>query len=592
MTGQRNSPRPHPVKSAARRNVVQAAARQAQFPAQNIAPSDNSGQDDPAEYAPHTALHTAKDSASAAGTAVRDTAITSYQKFRIVQQRLRHTQDGGGVPVREPAEHLSGITVLPPDQRRRNTQKTKYRQIAVSRRKATASTIQEPIITQKPNPKKDLFRRQLFQREAVLRYLKKQTRRTAPGTLSGGTMPSTAVPSMPSGPIPRLPGTTVKQQALDQLRFYAARFTIALRNILVSVARKALESLVALVGAGGIVLLIALVLGAAAAVIGSPMGILFANESGDPSSIPISQIVQETNREFGEEINEIVTSHPECRETEMHYEYEDGHSWASYWPEVLAVFAVHHNLNQDENVIVIDENSREQIKDTFWTMHQIEYEIEEIEVIPEQPEEPEEPEPEEATDPTVPEEPEEPPQPVIEYILHITVSSKSVEELAEEYHFTSDQRDILNELLSDSMRPTLLSLCGGLTGDGTIQWPLPGHSSISCHFGEVDAFGRAGHNGIDIPAAEGTPVLAAHNGTVMAAGWNDSYGNQILLDDGAGLSSRYDHMIATAVIPGEPVTAGQVIGFVGSTGDSTGNHLHFEVLLAGARIDPLTVVQP
>lgn len=243
-------------------------------------------------------------------------------------------------------------------------------------------------------------------------------------------------------------------------------------------------------------------------------------------------------------------------------------------------------------MIVMDENSREQIKDTFWTMHQIEYEIEEIEVIPEQPEEPEEPEPEEATDPTVPEEPEEPPQPVIEYILHITVSSKSVEELVEEYHFTADQRDILNELLSDSMRPTLLSLCGGLTGDGTIQWPLPGHSSISCHFGEVDAFGRAGHNGIDIPAAEGTPVLAAHNGTVMAAGWNDSYGNQILLDDGAGLSSRYAHMIAMAVTPGEPVTAGQVIGFVGSTGDSTGNHLHFEVLLAGARIDPLTVVQP
>ena len=333
--------------------------------------------------------------------------------------------------------------------------------------------------------------------------------------------------------------------------------------------------------------LLALVLGAAAAVIGSPMGILFANESGDPSSFPISQIVQETNREFGEAINEIVTAHPECRETEMHYEYEDGHSWASYWPEVLAVFAVHHNLNQDENVIVIDENSREQIRDTFWLMHKIEYEIEEIEVMPEQPEEPEEP-----TDPTAPEEPEEPPQPVIEYILHITVSSKSVEELAEEYHFTADQRDILSELLSDSMRPTLLALCGGLTGDGTIQWPLPGHFSISCYFGEVDAFGRAGHNGIDIPAAEGTPVLAAHNGTVMAAGWNDSYGNQILLDDGAGLSSRYAHMIATAVTPGEPVTAGQVIGFVGSTGDSTGNHLHFEVMLAGSRIDPLTVVQP
>lgn len=586
MTGQKNPPRPHPVKSAARRNAIQSAAQQAQFPVQNIAPSDNSGQDDPAEYAPNTALNTAKESASVAGTAVRDMAITSYQQFRVVQQRriqrLRHTQDGGSVPVREPTEHLSDMTVLPPDQRRRSAQKTKYRQIAVSRRKATASTIREPVTIQKPNPKKDLFRRQLFQREAVLRYLKKQSRRTAPGTLSG-----TAVPSMPSGPIPRLPGTTVKQQALEHIRVFAERFGIALRNIVASVARKALESLVALVGAGGIVLLLALVLGAAAAVIGSPMGILFANESGDPSSIPISQIVQETNREFGEAIHEIVTSHPECRETEIRYEYEDGHSWASYWPEVLAVFAVHHNLNQDENVIVIDENSREQIRDTFWLMHKIEYEIEEIEVMPEQPEEPEEP-----AAPTDPEEPEEPPQPIIEYILHITVSSKSVEELAEEYHFTADQRDILSELLSDSMRPTLLALCGGLTGDGTIQWPLPGHSSISCYFGEVDAFGRAGHNGIDIPAAEGTPVLAAHNGTVMAAGWNDSYGNQILLDDGAGLSSRYAHMIATAAAPGQPVTAGQVIGFVGSTGDSTGNHLHFEVLLAGSRIDPLTVVQP
>ena len=154
MTGQKNPPRPHPVKSAAKRNVIQAAARQAQFPVQNNAPSDNSGQNQPAEYAPNTALNTAKESASAAGTAVRDTAITSYQQFRTVQQRriqqLRHTQDGGSVPVREPAEPLSGIMVLPPDQRRRSAQKTKYRQIAVSRRKATASTIQEPDAIQIP----------------------------------------------------------------------------------------------------------------------------------------------------------------------------------------------------------------------------------------------------------------------------------------------------------------------------------------------------------------------------------------------------------------------------------------------------------
>ena len=95
MTGQKNPPRPHPVKSAARRNAIQSAAQQAQFPVQNIATSDDSGQDDPAEYAPNTALNTAKESASSAGTAVRDMAITSYQQFRVVQQRrIQRLQQG------------------------------------------------------------------------------------------------------------------------------------------------------------------------------------------------------------------------------------------------------------------------------------------------------------------------------------------------------------------------------------------------------------------------------------------------------------------------------------------------------------------
>ena len=96
-----------------------------------------------------------------------------------------------------------------------------------------------------------------------------------------------------------------------------------------------------------------------------------------------------------------------------------------------------------------------------------------------------------------------------------------------------------------------------------------GHTYISCHFGEVDAFGNAGHRGTDIPAPEGTPILAAHSETVLVSGWNDSYGNQVLLDNGSGLSTRYAHMTQTAVTAGEAVTAGQVIGYVGSTGDTT-----------------------
>lgn len=128
---------------------------------------------------------------------------------------------------------------------------------------------------------------------------------------------------------------------------------------------------------------------------------------------------------------------------------------------------------------------------------------------------------------------------------------------------------------------------GGIAvADGELCWPLPGHTYISCHFGEVDAFGNAGHRGTDIPAPEGTPILAAHSGTVLVSGWNDSYGNQVLLDNGAGLSTRYAHMTQTAVTAGEAVTAGQVIGYVGSTG----NHLHFEVMQNGVRMNPLELV--
>ena len=213
------------------------------------------------------------------------------------------------------------------------------------------------------------------------------------------------------------------------------------------------------------------------------------------------------------------------------------------------------------------------IQDTFWAMHEIDAEVEEVTATPE------------------PTEDEPDPEPVTEYILHITVSSKSVDALADLYRFTQDQRDILHQLLSEEMRPSLLALCGGTAvADGALCWPLPGHTYISCHFGEVDAFGNAGHRGTDIPAPEGTPILAAHSGTVLVSGWNDSYGNQVLLDNGAGLSTRYAHMTQTAVTAGEAVTAGQVIGYVGNTGDSTGFHLHFEVMQNGVRVNPMDMV--
>ena len=507
-------------------------------------------QQTPEEYAQTVVSEKAAQAAENLQSKALDTGRISYRQFRILQEKRQRVPT---THAAQPAETENAPSAQSFD-RRDISKRQRFRQRALDQR--------EVKISDSYNDKMQALKRQHLTRETVRRHLQKQAGGTVLG--SGVRLPDTA---------PAFSGGGIRQAAHGRVRTVLQAAWLRLKAILARTIRRAAGSLMALLGAGGVVLLLAMVIGAATAVIGSPMGILFADESGDPNSIRIAEIVADTNADFGAAINDIVAAHPECSETTIEYDYEDGHTWASYWPEVLAVFAVQNNLNNDGDVVVIDEGKKRLIQDTFWTMHEIRAEVEEVTATPE------------------PTEDEPDPEPVTEYILHITVSSKSVDALADLYHFTQDQRDILHQLLSEEMRPSLLALCGGTTvADGELCWPLPGHTYISCHFGEVDAFGNAGHRGTDIPAPEGTPILAAHSGTVLVSGWNDSYGNQVLLDNGAGLSTRYAHMTQTAVTAGEAVTAGQVIGYVGSTGDSTGNHLHFEVMQGGIRVDPLSLV--
>ena len=525
-------------------------------------------QESPEEYAQGEVQQGISGAVDRVNGTTQSIARMSYRKFRMMQDRRRKVdiQDSAATTLKPPEKEQ--VIVPTQTERREMFKKQRFRQKAISAKmppQAATVPAAQPTPPYRAQMQQHL-KQQHLTREAVRRYLQKQTAATA----AGNTAPLVTQ-------APKLPTISNKQATVEAISRGVHYIAAKIKALLSQTVRRAAQSLLVLLGAGGVVLLLAMVIGAAAAVIGSPMGILFADESGDPNSIRIAEIVAETNADFGEAINEIVAAHPECSETTMEYDYEDGHTWASYWPEVLAVFAVHTNLNSDSDVVVIDETKKLLIQNTFWSMHQITSEIETVTTTPE------------------PTEDEPDPEPVTEHILHITVSSKSVAELAEEYNFTQDQRDILDELLSDELRPHLLALCGGVggvVGDGTLQWPLPGHTYISCHFGEVDAFGNAGHRGTDIPAPEGTPILAAHSGTVLVSGWNNSYGNQVLLDNGAGLSTRYAHMTATAVTAGETVTAGQVIGYVGSTGDSTGNHLHFEVMQNGVRCNPLSVVNP
>jgi murein DD-endopeptidase MepM/ murein hydrolase activator NlpD len=96
------------------------------------------------------------------------------------------------------------------------------------------------------------------------------------------------------------------------------------------------------------------------------------------------------------------------------------------------------------------------------------------------------------------------------------------------------------------------------------------------------------HPGIDLAGAYGTPVYATADGTVLRAGWNSGgYGNLVELDHGRGITTRYGHMSAILVREGDHITRGQQIGRMGSTGRSTGNHLHYEVRIDGRAVNPI-----
>lgn len=98
------------------------------------------------------------------------------------------------------------------------------------------------------------------------------------------------------------------------------------------------------------------------------------------------------------------------------------------------------------------------------------------------------------------------------------------------------------------------------------------------------------HNAIDIGASYGTPIKAYTNGKVILAGWNGMGGNMVIIDHGNGLHTEYAHMSSITVKKGQQVSVGQVIGKVGSTGYSTGNHLHFSVRVNGTYVNPLNYI--
>ncbi len=165
---------------------------------------------------------------------------------------------------------------------------------------------------------------------------------------------------------------------------------------------------------------------------------------------------------------------------------------------------------------------------------------------------------------------------------------KDIEKYKEVYEEARRQEEQLKASLNYS------SSGSEYMGTGEFCWPAPSYTRISSPYGwryhpiyKTNKF----HSGVDLAAPGGSNILAADDGKVISAGWNGGYGNCVVVDHGGGISTLYAHASRLCVSKGDVVTRGSVIAKVGTTGNSTGNHLHFEVLINGKTTDPMSYIQ-
>jgi murein DD-endopeptidase MepM/ murein hydrolase activator NlpD len=149
----------------------------------------------------------------------------------------------------------------------------------------------------------------------------------------------------------------------------------------------------------------------------------------------------------------------------------------------------------------------------------------------------------------------------------------------------SDLQDrISQQLQAATSTPGVAPLPAGPVQGASGGWIWPVSGTLTSGFGY--RWGRM-HEGIDIAVPEGTPIRAAKAGTVAIAAYTGGYGNYTCVDHGGGVSSCYGHQSSYAVSSGDSVAQGDVIGYSGNTGSSTGPHLHFEIRVNGSAVDPL-----
>ena len=336
------------------------------------------------------------------------------------------------------------------------------------------------------------------------------------------------------------------------------------------------------------VLVLVLIAGMVGAFLASPFGVFFSNETTQDGML-MRQATAELNEEYYARIGRIEQANPHDI---LEIEASDGVS-AIRWEDVLSVYAVKVTTDgvNGIDVVTMDEQKKEILRGVMWDMNQITYRSvtvkKEVEVVTEDEDGNEVVEMQEIEETTL-----------TIYLHHTTP-----EQMAAAYGFTEQQNEHLALLRHEEYSVMWASLLGGFThgggmigsdadwvGTGIFAWPLPQSFTIASQFGyRTDPFtGEISyHSGTDIAAPYGTPVLAAAGGTVTVANatdpWGGSYGYYVKIQHDGTFDTLYAHCSSICVTPGQQVRQGEVIGYVGSTGNSTGNHLHFEVWEDGQR---------
>lgn len=176
-------------------------------------------------------------------------------------------------------------------------------------------------------------------------------------------------------------------------------------------------------------------------------------------------------------------------------------------------------------------------------------------------------------------------------ITQINKQKNEVEHSVKELEALAKQMDAEIARKQKELAAQLAAQGKQITSESGYKWPLPDYTNLSSLFaGRKDPFtGKpATHSGIDVPAPKGVKILSAKSGVVLTSAYNSGgYGNYVVVDHGNGNTTLYAHMNSRAVKAGDVVKQGQVLGYVGTTGRSTGNHLHYEIRENNVRIDPI-----